>query len=75
MTDKEVLKAFNEANEKLDRFNIRSPNLDTTSKAFLLAYLNTALYFDIITKKDKSDIENIIKRAAYRQNKEPEHDD
>ena len=75
MTDKEVLKAFNEANQKLDKFNIRSPNLDTTSKARLWADFQKALYFDVITKEDKSDIENIIKRAAYRQNKEPEHED
>lgn len=66
MTDKEVLKAFNEANEKLDKFNIRSPNLDTTSKARLWADLQRALYFDVITKEDKSDIESIIDRAINR---------
>lgn len=72
MTSEEIFEAFKEANDKLDDIGIRSPNLDTTSKTFLLAYLHTALYFDVITKKDKSDIENIIKRAAYRQNKELE---
>lgn len=74
MTDKEVLKAFNEANEKLDKFNIRSPNLDTTSKARLWADLQRALYFDVITKEDKKDIEAIIERAINRRNEEPKHD-
>ena len=66
MTDKEVLKAFNEANEKLDKFNIRSPNLDTTSKARIWADFQRALYFDVITKEDISDIESIIDRAINR---------
>ena len=66
MTDKEVLKAFNEANEKLDKFNIRTPNLDTTSKARIWADFQRALYFDVITKEDISDIESIIDRAINR---------
>lgn len=74
MTDKEVLKAFHEANEKLDEINIRSPNLDTMSKVRLWADLQRALYFDVITKEDKSDIEKIIVRAVERWNKEPEEE-
>lgn len=66
MTDKEVLKAFNEASEKLDEINIRSPNLDTMSKVRLWADLHEALCFDVITKEDKSDIESIIDRAIDR---------
>jgi len=74
MTDKEVLKAFHEANEKLDEINIRSPNLDTMSKVRLWADLHEALCYDVITKEDKSDIEKIIVRAVERGNKEPEEE-